>query len=254
MYPVLWETTYFSIHSYGFMISLAILVCTVLLYRRAPREGYDPEHILEIVVVLGLSGLIGSKLLYILLNWDFYAQDWSRVFSLQAGGLSFYGAIILGIAAAFIWSRWRKISFWGITDLVAPYLLLGYAFGRIGCFLNGCCYGRETDFSLGLPAAFVDNVDRHPVQLYASLGALALFFLIIYLRKYRYFDGFQLITVIMFYGFLRFGTEFFRESEPLWLNLSLAQVVSLTGALVLGILLLLLMAKYKPPYRREYNE
>ncbi len=238
MYPVLWETPYFAIHSYGFMLAVGILVCAFLLYKKSPRWGYNPELILEIVIILGLAGVLGARLLFIVLNWSYYSGNWAEIFSLQGGGLSFYGAIILGIGGALLWSRWRKLSFLKVTDFLAPYLLLGYAFGRIGCFLNGCCYGKETDVFWAMPAAFIDNAPRHPVQLYASVGVLLLFFLALYLRKYSYFDGFQLLAVIMLYGFLRFGTEFFRAGEAVWMNLTLAQVVSLlVGVTILAALI-----------------
>lgn len=239
MYPVLWETSFFTIHSYGFMISLAILVCSVLLMREAPKKGYNPDHVLEAVIILGVSGLIGSRLLYVILNWNYYAGDWYSMINLRIGGLSFYGALVFGIIALLIWGRWRKVVFLKTADFFAPYLLLGYSFGRIGCFLNGCCFGIETDLFLGLPAAFTDNLLRHPVQLYAFAASLFFFFLAIKLRKYSYYDGYNLTLLILLYGILRFVTGFFRDDPVVWLQLSLAQLVGILLVFLMVVVLLL---------------
>ncbi len=251
MYPVLWETSYFAIYSYGFMVSLAILVSVFFMYRRAPREGYNPDQLLELVVAIVLVGLIGARLLFIFLNWEFYAGDLSRIFSIQAGGLSFHGAFAFGIIVGVLWTSWRGYSFWKLADFLAPYIFLGYTFARIGCFLNGCCYGIETDLPWGLPAAAVDNLPRHPVQLYASAASLLLFGVVNYLRKFSFFDGFVLIMVIKLYGVLRLVTGFFRADEIVWMNMSLAQMASLIMIAVLALALILAKTTVIPALERR---
>lgn len=239
MHPVLLETSFFTIHSYGFMISLAILVCSILLLRQAPKAGYNPDHVLEAIIALGISGLIGARVLYVLQNWNYYAGDLYGIINLRIGGLSFYGALAFGIIALLLWGRWRKVTFLKTADFFAPYLLLGYAFGRVGCFLNGCCFGRPTDLFIGLPAAFTDNLLRHPVQLYASAAALLFFFLAIYLRKFSFFNGYNLTLLLLFYGILRGVTGFFRQDPIVWLELSLAQLVSFALVILMAVIFLI---------------
>ena len=240
MHPVLVEIGGFSLYSYGFMISLGIITVLVLLYREAPQKGFDPEQMVEAVMLIAVVGVIGARLLFIFLEWEWFNQDLSRIFQLQAGGLSFYGAFGGGLLAAFLWSYWRKISFLNLTDFFAPYMALGYTFGRMGCFLNGCCYGTVSNVLWALPASMVDTLPRHPIQLYAAAGSLVIFFFIRYLQKYQTFSGFTLLLLIMCYGLLRFTVEFFREGELMWGPLSLAQIFSallfLIAVIALGIL------------------
>lgn len=227
MYPELFRIGSLTVHSYGLMIALAILVAAMAIYRDAPREKLDPDHVLEAVIVAAVSGLIGSRILYIILNWDYYsARPLSAIFT-QFEGLTFYGAMFGGVIAIYFWCSWRKIGFLKMADLLAPYLALGYAFGRVGCFLNGCCYGKEATVPWALPINMADTVLRHPVQLYAAFGGLIIFVILRILRPKRPFVGFILIALFVFYGILRFIVEFFRHVEAVWLGLSTAQLFSL---------------------------
>ena len=227
MHPILWETSYFTIHSYGFMISLAILFSAFFLLREASKAGYNPDHILEAVIVLGISGLIGSRILYVLLNFGYYSANWVQILNLRVGGLSFYGAIIFGLAALIVWCRFRKLKILELADFFSPYLMFGYAFGRIGCFLNGCCFGKISSLPFALPAASTDNLLRHPVQLYAAVLALIFFAVILYLKKYAFYDGYVFTLLLLFYGILRFSTGFFRYDAVMIYGLSPAQIFSL---------------------------
>ena len=242
MKPVLVEIGGFAIYSYGVMLSLALLVCSLGLLKQASREKFNPDHVLEAVIAAALAGLVGSRLLYVFLNWGLYQGQWIKILFTRSGGLSFYGAFIGGLIAILAWCRYRKLDFLKLTDLMAPYLALGYAFGRIGCFLNGCCYGKVSTVPWALPASAVDNLLRHPAQLYASLVGLIIFLILYQLRPRRPFDGFQLIMLALLYGVLRFITEFFRDMPLVGLNFTLAQIFSLAVVLLSLILLLIFFA------------
>ncbi len=231
MFPELFTIGNLTVHSYGLMIALGVLISAAGLYREAPHENLNPDHVLEAVIASVFFGLIGARLLYVLLNWDYFSANPVEILFAQFAGLSFFGGLFLGAFILYFWSRWRRIGFWKLADLMAPYLALGYAFGRLGCFLNGCCYGRVTDLPWAMPAGLADDLLRHPVQLYAALGAVAVFALLKYLRPKRPFVGFLLLSLFALYGLLRFTTEFFRAEEALWLGLTAAQSFSL--ALVL---------------------
>ncbi len=216
------------------MLALGVLVSALALYREAPRENINPDYVLEAVMVAAVSGLFGARALYIILNWDYYSGRLFSSFFTQFEGLSFYGGFLGGIIMLAVWSRWRKVGFLKLADLAAPYLILGYGFGRIGCFLNGCCFGKESDLPWAIAVGAVDGTLRHPVQLYAALGALAIFILLKKLRPVRPFVGFIFIALFAFYGLLRFTTEFFRYGELIWFNLTLAQLFSL-GLVVVSL-------------------
>lgn len=246
MYRVLLEIGDFRIYSYGFMIAIGVLVALYMLYRHARREGYDPEMVMESVLLVCISGMIGARILFVILTWEAYSQDLMSVFRLRDGGLSFYGAFALGLIVFLLWCKWRKYSFLLLADLYAPYVALGYTFGRIGCFLNGCCYGKvaEVPWAVVIPA--VDNFPRHPAQLYAAAGSLVLFFLLRYLYRFKLYPGFNLLNLVMLYGLMRFLVEFFREEEAWWGFLSMAQVFSLLFLLLAGALSLALYYRHKP--------
>ena len=145
MYPELFTIGNLTIHSYGLMIALGVLISAAALYREAPREDINPDHILEAVIASVFFGLIGARLLYVFLNWSYFRANPGEILFAQFAGLSFFGGLFLGVFILYIWSSWRKIGFLKLADLMAPYLLLGYAFARVGCFLNGCCYGKPAD-------------------------------------------------------------------------------------------------------------
>ena len=252
MKPVLVEIGGFTIYSYGLMLSLALLVASLGLLRQATREGFNPDHVLEAVIVASVFGLIGARLLYVFLNWELYQGQWIKILFTRSGGLSFYGAFLGGLIALFVWCRFRKLSFLKLSDLMAPYLALGYALGRVGCFLNGCCYGVVSSVPWALPAFEGDRFLRHPVQLYACLGGLVIFIILYRIRPKRPFEGFQLIMLMLLYGCLRFITEFFREEPQVWLGLTLAQIFSLGLALV-SLLLLLIVFMVKDYNKNRVN-
>lgn len=239
MHPILFEIGGITIYSYGVMISLGILVATLALLREAPRAKIEPDYILEAIITAAVSGLIFARLLYVALNWEFFSNRPLEILFARFEGLSFFGGFFGGALAVYLWSRWRKIDFAGFADLLAPYLALGYAFGRIGCFLNGCCYGIETSVPWAMRASMVDSALRHPVQLYALIGAVLIFVLLKVYRPAYYFAGFKLFGLFALYGLMRFAVEFFREEAALWLGLSVAQLFSLvlfavSTAVILG--------------------
>lgn len=110
---------------------------------------------------------------------------------------------------------------------MSPFIALGYAITRIGCFLNGCCYGHITSAPWGVVFPAIDSYPRHPTQLYASASVLLIFFLLRYLRKFSFFPGFIFVWFLILYGLYRFVVEFFRVSEAVFWVLSPAQLVAL---------------------------
>jgi len=234
LYPELFRIGSLVVHSYGFMISLSILISAFLLYREAPRENINPDHVLEAIIVAAFFGLLGSRILYMALNWQLYSDRFFTAFFTQFEGLTFYGAFFGGVIALYLWAAKRGVNFLKFTDMLAPYLALGYALGRVGCFLNGCCYGIESTVPWALPISIGDPVLRHPVQLYAAFSGLLIFFILKALRPRRPFIGFLLVVLFALYGLQRFIVEFFRYSETVWIGLSTAQIFSL-GLLVASL-------------------
>lgn len=178
--------------------------------------------------------LIGARALFVITYWDEYfaKAPWTAIFDIRSGGLVFFGGLICGIAATMIYLLKNKIPIWPSFDIAAPSMAIGHACGRIGCFLNGCCYGHSTSCSLGV--CYPDwhethGIPIHPVQLYESGLNLLLFFLLEYLfRHHRKYDGQIVVCYLIGYGLIRFTTEFFRGDVPkVFLSLSQAQCIAI---------------------------
>lgn len=166
---------------------------------------------------------------------------------LWRGGLAYYGGLLMATAYAYYFTRKHRISFWRVADLAAPPILLGLFFGRLGCYLNGCCYGKETDSFLGIRFPLGSTPWRaqydahliqpgqkmlpvHPTQLYESIGCLALFaFTYYFVRPRKRKEGEVLGAMLISYGFLRSLCEVFRNDERgvLWGFLSTSQIISI---------------------------
>jgi len=234
MYPILLKIGSITVYSYGFMLALGVGVSLILIMRKARKEGIDEEAVLDLTIITVLSGLIGARLFYVFFyDWEYYRLNPLQILDFRNEGLVWYGAFILGAAAALLYVRIKRLSFWRTFDLFAPYLALGYAFGRIGCFLNGCCFGTPTDLPWGVVFPGLDAVPRHPAQLYSTLLSLGLFAFLLWLYPRRRFDGQVFLAYIIGYALLRFGLEFVRENLIIWGSLSIAQVVA-AGLLVIA--------------------
>jgi phosphatidylglycerol:prolipoprotein diacylglycerol transferase len=137
-----WWPDYVPVYGYGVMLALTLLVCTWMAGHRARKEGIAPQYIQDLAVWIFLGGLIGARTVYMIQ----YGEPLSRFFLIWQGGLVFYGSAIGGVAgyALAYWFRIRKdgISTWQLADIIAPAAAVGLCLGRIGCFLNGCCYGH----------------------------------------------------------------------------------------------------------------
>ena len=174
MHPILFHIGPLTLYSYGLMIAIGFLVAITLACRQATKLGLSPERIQTLGLVTLLSGLVGGRLGFVFLNWEFYRGNLLEILRLDHGGLVFYGGLGLGILMGLLYIRRSKLPMAQTVDLMVPPLVLAHAIGRIGCFLNGCCYGKFTDLPWGV-AFPPETLHRHPTQLYEA-GALLLLF------------------------------------------------------------------------------
>jgi phosphatidylglycerol:prolipoprotein diacylglycerol transferase len=229
MYPVLIKIGAISIFSWGFMLAIAMLVAIWGVGRLFDREGYDREIVLDMVIVMIISGLIGARVLYITtFEWQTFLAHPLMFFDYRSGGLIWYGGFIGGFLG-FVIYIWKKgLSFWQMADIYSPYTALGYAIVRIGCFLNGCCFGDVTSSKWGVVFPAVDNYFRYPTQLYSSAINFIFFILLMKLFPRRRFPGQVFLVYLIAYSVYRFVIEFFRFNANYYANLSIAQFISLT--------------------------
>lgn len=239
MYPVLFEYGSLRLYSWGFMLAIAVLIAIWGIGRLFEREGYDRDAVFEMIIVMVICGIVGSHLAYILVyQWSEFLADPLIFFDIKNGieGMIWYGALIGGLIPFIIYIRKKGMSFWRVADMFAPFLALGYALVRVGCFLRGCCYGEITNSALGVVFPAVDEFVRHPTQLYSTALNLVLFAFLLWFYPRRKFSGQVFLFYLIGYCIYRFTVEFFRETVMFQGVLSLGQVYTL-GLLVVAVLL-----------------
>jgi phosphatidylglycerol---prolipoprotein diacylglyceryl transferase len=217
MYPILFQFGSLHIYAYGFFIVVGFVTAVVLaaLKIRKSNSGVSFENIVDLFFYTVLSGFIGSRLLFVLINFDVYRQHPAQIFKIWEGGLVFYGGLALAAMVAFWYMRWHRLPVWKSADLISPLIALGLFFGRIGCFFAGCCYGEETSLPWAVVFRNRDslarlNVPLHPTQLYDAVNGLAIFFFLSWMEKRKTFDG-QIFWLFLFlYATTRFFIEIFR--------------------------------------------
>ncbi|MDH7478533.1 MAG: prolipoprotein diacylglyceryl transferase [Syntrophomonadaceae bacterium] len=244
MYPELLHLGPVTVYSWGFMLSLAVLVGVLGARRLAKRVGIDPDRIVDFALLVVVAGLVGARLVHVLfVEWDYYFAHPLDILNPYHQGLVFQGALLLGILAAFGFVRYFHLSFWNFSDVIAPFVALGYSVVRIGCFLAGCCYGRPTDLPWGVVFPALLDVPRHPTQLYSSLFGILLFFFLWWLFPRRTFPGQVFLSYLIVYSLGRILIENWRDN-PLFLGpFTLAQVAGGAVFVIAAILYLRLRSR-----------
>jgi phosphatidylglycerol:prolipoprotein diacylglycerol transferase len=218
VFPQLFHIGSFALPTYGFLVSMGVLLGLWISVRNAERLGIDGDKAWNFAILLVLSGIVGSKLLYIIIEGMTLREVFS-INTLQFGGV-FSGGLLAAFVAAAWYVRRHHLPALGICDAFSPGLALGHAIGRVGCFAAGCCYGRETHHWWGVtfrnPLAYSITgtplgVPLEPTQLFECAVELANFFFLMWLLKRRKFDG-QIFGAFLFiYGVARFFLEYLRD-------------------------------------------
>lgn len=258
MHPVIFDFGRFQLRSYGLMMFIAFIAGIWIAHRRGVRKGFHENTVIDFSTAIIISGLIGGRTLYVLTHFSEYRGRLLDIISpVQSDGTIGYAGLVLlgGVILGFLTVVWlahrRKLNLLDILDVFAPALAIGIAFGRIGCYFNGCCFGTPTDlpwgivFPHGSAAGYIfPGMHIHPTQLYATLYNLALFFALLWAeQRFRTFPGFTWSLFMSGYGILRFSNELLRYHEQglrliSWEGgfITVSQIVSLVMVLA-GILL-----------------
>lgn len=225
MHPIAFNLGGRPIYWYGIMMACAFLAAMTHWYFIGRRERRPAGFWSDMAFWIMLGGIVGARVGYILGNLAYYVDHPLKIVRIDEGGLVFYGGLIGCIVVVILLARRQGEPVWSMADFAVSPLPLGHALGRVGCFLNGCCYGSECNCGL---AVHMEGALRHPVQLYSALLNLGLyaFLLWIYMRKRR--DGDVLAAYCLVYPVMRFLIEFLRgDPRVAYLGLTSAQWVSI---------------------------
>lgn len=212
VHPIAFNLGSLTVHWFGVCIALAFLAGMWTAARRAPQAGISAEAITDLIVPwLLLGGILGARAMFVTTYWreEFAEKPITEIFMIQRGGLVFYGGLIGASLAVVIFARIKKLPLWKLADILAPSIALGSVFGRIGCLLNGCCYGRACELPWAIPHP-VNQSPIHPTQIYDSLLNLALYIGLVWFFRRRKFDGQVFAVFLMCYAITRSTVELFR--------------------------------------------
>ena len=262
MRQVLFEVPFLGvkIFGYGLMLFFAFLGSMHLAARRARREGLDPETIYDLALWVFLGGIIGARGFYVLEYWGTRITSFWEIFEIWKGGIVLYGSVFGGAVAFLAYRAIRPFPLRPMLDVVAPAIALGIAIGRVGCFLNGCCWGDTCDLPWAvsfpresppwvaelslrqIPPDAAQSLWLHPTQLYSTVDGLILLTLLNAYYPLRRRDGEVMGLLMICYPITRFFIEQLRNDEGVfYAGMTVSQVISvgiLAGALIYWAFLL----------------
>lgn len=220
MHPILVRLGPITIHTYGFLIVLGFLFCVFILRKKAQRENLNVDQLTDMAFWALVFGLIGGRILYIITLWPEFMLEPLEMLKFWKGGLVFYGGFLGGAGAYFYLAKKNRLPFWKVIDIATPSVAIAHAFGRLGCFTAGCCYGRPIRPDHPLAVVFTHpesiaptGIALHPAQLYDSLNALLIFGVLEVVYRHKKFDGQLLALYLMLYSVGRYVVELFRGDE-----------------------------------------
>ena len=241
MFPIIAKFGPIVIRSYGLMIAFGVIAGYFAARGRAKKIGLTDDHMVDLLFYLLIFCVIGAKLMYILTN-DFLFYFHNPIEILKAGGegLSFFGIIPAGILVAMVYAKIHKINIWALVDVLASGVLIGYAIGRIGCFLNGCCTGLPSDTWFSFRFGVMDY-PRLPTQLFTSALAFLGFFHVYHIERTKRFYGKTTGFLFIDYALITLFIEFWRDVpkvKVLWNILSASQWLAV-ALIPVGLIILL---------------
>ncbi len=255
MRQILFEIPYtgIKVFGYGLMLFFAFLGSMNIAARRAKQEKIDPEIVFDMALYVFIGGLVGARLFYVVQYWGVKVHTFWEIFQIWNGGIVLYGSILGGTAAFFLYRSLRTFPLLAMLDVIAPALAFGIAIGRIGCFLNGCCYGDTCSLPWGvefpkhsppwdsevgrglIPPSADSSLPLHPTQLYSTIDGLILMTLLLAYFPLRKRDGQVMALLMLTYPISRFLVEHLRSDEGIFFaGMTISQVISV-GIFVFGL-------------------
>jgi phosphatidylglycerol:prolipoprotein diacylglycerol transferase len=239
MFPDLISIGPVTIHTYGPFVAIGVVGGLMITVKIGKSEGIGSQQILDMGLGIILSSIIGSRVMFVLMNFSHYRHMPLDILKIWQGGLVFSGGII-AVVLTIGWYIYRHhLSLWKITDLWTPAVAIGQAIGRIGCFMAGCCYGKPTDLKWGVvftnPQSIAQplNVPLHPTQIYSSISGFIVFVIVLLLHSKKRFEGQVFLWFLIFHSTVRLAIERFRGDDRGMLLSSGMSVTQLITTLIL---------------------
>ena len=235
---------FLNVRWYGIFIALAIVAIILWMLWRVRKGANISYDTVFTVAIVGIpSGIVLSRLLHVIDQWGYYSQNPGQI--IGGSGLTAYGAILGAALGVWIYSRFSKTQFGYLADVIAPSIILAQAIGRVGCTVNGCCYGSPTSLLWGIIYTHPDSlaplgIPVHPTTVYELIYNLLVFGVLLKLRGRFKPDGSLFLIYLSLYSLWRLGTDFMRVGTPFLLGLHQAQVIAI---IVLAIAIPLLVLR-----------
>jgi phosphatidylglycerol:prolipoprotein diacylglycerol transferase len=211
---ILFDIFGIQVKSYGLMIAIGIIVAATLFINKGKKKGFDEDSLLNLIIFAIVGGIIGGKGLFIITELKDIIKE-PRILLDFGYGFVIYGAIGGGALAMYLYCRRKGWNIIKMLDMTVPALAIAQGFGRIGCFLAGCCYGAETTLPIGVKfpkgSLAPAGIDLHPTQIYSSIFDFLLGFLLIYYSKEERETGKVMGLYLIIYSIGRFLVEFLRN-------------------------------------------
>jgi phosphatidylglycerol:prolipoprotein diacylglycerol transferase len=225
MYPLICKIGHFTVYSYGLILLIAFVVSSALARIKARKENLSPDAIFNLAFIVFILGILGARIFYISYNLAYYIKNPLEIIMLQYGGLSWFGGLIVGAISGIIYLKNKRLPIYKVLDLIAPFVALGQAIGRVGCLLNGCCYGKESELGIYFP---VHDRVLIPTQIYSSLILVLIFIILRFLQERPHKEGRIFFIYLLLYSIKRFFIEFLRADNPIvFAGLTLFQIMSI---------------------------
>ena len=251
MSPIAIQIGEFTIRWYGVMAAIGFLAASILINWNRKEAKLTSDQAANLVFIAMIAGVLGARIFYVIQFASQFRGHWIDIIRIDKGGLVFYGGFILAIISIYVYCRMAKLDIIKVFDIFTPAMSFAHACGRVGCFLNGCCFGTVTTSAVGVkypvysePYMRYPGASLHPVQLYEAFFNIILCGIMIYLvRKVRY-RGVPMGAYFIGYGVMRFIIEFFRGDNAKMLGLTIAQYIGI-GVTAAGVVILLYGLKRK---------